>query len=266
MEEYSKIGRLQHAKASAARQLANHRVHQKHRDGDVVRLWRCDNDGSAIYHFYVLASPGWLMFYGDMGECMWSRATDMIEFARGSINSLDYFSEKASRNCIIKEECPEMIGEYLDGLEQDHEDNHGEPMSDDLKDEIEDLRRCGTVQQFCEQFYTSGLYHGEMPDFRFYTYNYLWKIEALKWFVAKLDAGEVTPTPAPAEASSPADVQSRPGGGGDCTWTEQDSHAMCGVWFSGCGQAWELTNGTPNDNGMRFCPFCGGAICSSAKS
>jgi hypothetical protein len=37
-----------------------------------------------------------------------------------------------------------------------------------------------------------------------------------------------------------------------CTWEED----MDGNWFTGCGEAFTLTTGKPNDNGMKFCPFC----------
>lgn len=38
-----------------------------------------------------------------------------------------------------------------------------------------------------------------------------------------------------------------------CGWTEDDS----GCWWTGCGQAFELTNGAPSENAMRFCCYCG---------
>jgi hypothetical protein len=34
-----------------------------------------------------------------------------------------------------------------------------------------------------------------IPELECYTYHYLWKVEALKWFLAKLDAGEVVVDP-----------------------------------------------------------------------
>ena len=39
-----------------------------------------------------------------------------------------------------------------------------------------------------------------------------------------------------------------------CTWTWDHDE---GCWVTGCGNAWEMTTGTPEDNGVRFCPFCG---------
>lgn len=182
---------------SIKRNLANHQIRQRHRDGDVVRLWRCDNNGSSIYHFSVLASPGWLMMYGDMGECMWSRVPDMLSFVRGSIGSLGYFSEKASKNCIIEEDRAELISEFLEDFEKDFEENRGEPMTDEQREEFRELRdgfdpNNHDVSEFQRDFWNSSFcYDSEaMPDTKCYTFHYLWKIEALKWFIKKLDAGE----------------------------------------------------------------------------
>lgn len=37
-----------------------------------------------------------------------------------------------------------------------------------------------------------------------------------------------------------------------CLWAEDD---VC--WMTSCGNAWGLITGTPVQNGMKFCPFCG---------
>lgn len=41
-----------------------------------------------------------------------------------------------------------------------------------------------------------------------------------------------------------------------CEWSEDED----GVWNGTCGMAWELTNGTPKDNQMLYCPRCGGKL------
>jgi hypothetical protein len=79
---------LQDAIERAPKNLAEHVVTQRHNDGDAGRLWRCAKPQSSSYAFTIYAPPGWLIFTGDMGESMWSREYDMIEFARKSINSL----------------------------------------------------------------------------------------------------------------------------------------------------------------------------------
>jgi hypothetical protein len=183
-------------KESIERNLANHTIQQWHRDGEPGRVWKCSNNGSSVYSFTVCAPPGWLIMYGDMGECMWSRHRDMLAFVRGSIGSLHYFSEKASRDSVIEEERQELAEEWLDEAEQEWIERHGDPMNEEELEHLADIRNAyenyGDAAHLREAIYESPLYNGDtssIPSCRYYTYHYLWKIEALKWFIAKLDAG-----------------------------------------------------------------------------
>jgi hypothetical protein len=38
-----------------------------------------------------------------------------------------------------------------------------------------------------------------------------------------------------------------------CTWTENSD----GTWETTCGNAWIFLAGTPSDNQVRWCPYCG---------
>lgn len=42
-----------------------------------------------------------------------------------------------------------------------------------------------------------------------------------------------------------------------CEWTYDDSEDS---WNGTCGIKWALTEGTPEENEMRFCPGCGAAL------
>lgn len=48
----------------------------------------------------------------------------------------------------------------------------------------------------------------------------------------------------------------------ECRWTPD----LYGVWETGCGEVFVLNDGTPKQNGMVFCPYCGKAIRSSETS
>lgn len=39
-----------------------------------------------------------------------------------------------------------------------------------------------------------------------------------------------------------------------CVWAEDGED---GPWGSSCGHYWQFTDGTPTENDMKFCPFCG---------
>lgn len=66
-------------------------------------------------------------------------------------------------------------------------------------------------------------------------------------------AGEVYPckdeifkaTYEPADAAEP-----------ECLW-EMDTNAEDDVWHTGCGQEWVFIEGTPAENGVRYCHSCG---------
>ncbi len=42
-----------------------------------------------------------------------------------------------------------------------------------------------------------------------------------------------------------------------CEWKKGENHDAYGDWHSSCNVEWELNYGSPKDNGMKFCPFCG---------
>lgn len=43
-----------------------------------------------------------------------------------------------------------------------------------------------------------------------------------------------------------------------CEWLLADEDAS--HWEGSCGIAWQLTEGTPVENGMHYCPRCGGKL------
>ena len=40
-----------------------------------------------------------------------------------------------------------------------------------------------------------------------------------------------------------------------CQWSDEDT-----CWDTGCGECYTLIEGTPESNGLKFCPFCGGHV------
>lgn len=46
-----------------------------------------------------------------------------------------------------------------------------------------------------------------------------------------------------------------------CRWVLDDD----GVYQTSCDGAWELTTGNLSDNGVKFCPYCGGQIAQALK-
>lgn len=40
-----------------------------------------------------------------------------------------------------------------------------------------------------------------------------------------------------------------------CEWIQTDFDSN--TWDSDCGNSFDLNDGSPSDNGMKFCPYCG---------
>lgn len=38
----------------------------------------------------------------------------------------------------------------------------------------------------------------------------------------------------------------------ECMWAEEDEY-----WETACGNSFVLNDGTPSDNDLKFCPYCG---------
>jgi len=218
------------AKSDVAECLINHVVTQRHRDGDPGRIWRCARPGTVVYAFTVYATPGWLMMTGDIGECMWSRVYDMLSFIRGSIGSLEYFSEKASRDCVIREKRTELAEEWLDEQPKEWKEYHGEPMTKEQKAKLREIRdefeEYNSIDRLQTAIYDSQMFDSTsyIPSCEFYTFQYLWKIEALKWFIAKVDSGDVVKDVATFESKDLYLVQNKTAGyvGNSPMWWSAD--------------------------------------------
>lgn len=182
-------------------------VQQLHRDDDTVKLWRCGRPQSSTYMTYICSSPNCLMMYGDMGECMWQRHYDMIPFIRGSVESLDYFSEKVPTDLrdSIKTDHRELIEEWFATVKDEYI-SQGREWGKEEDKALEEVRSAYANYECVHDLQTavaeSVLYHDvdDIPNFKYYDFCYLWKIEALKWFIKKLDAGEILPYREPADA------------------------------------------------------------------
>ena len=42
-----------------------------------------------------------------------------------------------------------------------------------------------------------------------------------------------------------------------CGWKEQDGFCTSGTWNTDCGEDFIFETGTPKENGLIFCPYCG---------
>jgi len=184
-------------------------VQQIHRDGDIVKLWRCGKPQSSTCMCYVCSAPNCLMVYGDMGECMWQRHYDMIPFIRGSVHSTSYFAEKVPREINIQDEYPELVEEWFAEVKQERIDG-GYDWTEEHDEELQNIRdeweNYGIVADFHKAHYESKLFRDceDHVTTKYYSFHYLWKTELLAWFIQQLDAGKVLPYVEPEENGTQA--------------------------------------------------------------
>lgn len=50
-----------------------------------------------------------------------------------------------------------------------------------------------------------------------------------------------------------------PNGGYTCTWIQEENQDS-NTWSTSCGREWELTDGTPMENDIQYCVFCGRSV------
>jgi hypothetical protein len=43
-----------------------------------------------------------------------------------------------------------------------------------------------------------------------------------------------------------------------CTWLEEEQD--CSIWTTSCDQVWTFFDDGPEENGVKFCPYCGKAV------
>ena len=182
------------------------RIHNH--ENDVIKSWRCGKPKSSVYCFHVVSGPNFLYVWGDMGDYAWHRTVDMITWARTSLQSLDYFSEKLARGIVVKEDEKELLYQWSKDFKNDWNEHyndcevgdehiwseeHDEEMFRILRKYDETPSRDLVIEELVYSDYFGDWFSDceNLPNFEFYTFQYLWIVEGLKWFIQKLDEGDV---------------------------------------------------------------------------
>lgn len=220
----SRTDRQREALARFKEDTANHKMTILRDDG-LYRHLRFQRPGTWSYGFDIVTWPGFLAITGDMGDALFARMADMIEFFRADqrwqaehpgelyINQ-SYWAEKCrAHDGRIKEFCEDsfrqVVKERFDAYINDHstDDNDGKPVppkwAPQLWEEIEtglfDRDRGGT------DFALAALHDFEPIDRRYdnfgftdvgdyasqieeYTFHYTWRLYAIAYAVMTYDA------------------------------------------------------------------------------
>lgn len=187
-------------------QLKNHtievRLLQETEHGRYLHL-RCSNNGSSNQMFNVLAVPGRLMYFGDMGSYVFERANDMIAWF-GADDGRDpdfrYLAEKviAQDRCDgLKQRSKARFKEALEGYIDD-EQEMGADLVREVRLAINTLLNqwdeLGPERAITEaiEFYLGPSHKPtfqfvELWDFSFdkYTGRFLWACHAIRWAIRR---------------------------------------------------------------------------------
>lgn len=189
--------RIAHNAVMAANAFHNHVLTVLRDEGpDGFRHYRCGTpDGSVVCRFDVILWPGRMLVVGDMGECLWERTYDMLEWARSAVNSIDYFAEKVPHSIPTEEFDPDVARRAVEDLLADRisdmEDADADEADDDseIQDELREILD-GEIEcrdLFYQRLYDSGAIDGcSMPSAMNFNHNFLWCRQCVIWLLAHL--------------------------------------------------------------------------------
>lgn len=152
-----------------------------------MRMWLCRRPGSGMYHFRVVAGPGMLLVYGDVGNhILQNHDKDMVKWlVDGAVNSTEYLIGKFVHRpeVFFPYEATlllnSMVDEAFDDREREYMDNLRAKVFDEWSLEMES--RDG--HDFAKAFYEAG---GDV-EYISQTFDYdsdvYWTVECLKKFV-----------------------------------------------------------------------------------
>ena len=189
--------------------LASHVISPEQESGP-VRMWLCHRPGTGAYHYRVIAAPGMLLVYGDIGDHMLqANDKDLVPWLHRAINSPDYLISKFVRR--PKTFFPYEAMLLLDRLVQDGKDwdeQSGYNLDEDgneimgmHEEEARTLKRkvldewdpdYDDEHMFARAFYYAGGEASLIESTRDYDSDVYWTVECLKKFVELYDEHERT--------------------------------------------------------------------------
>ena len=180
------------------RDVKNHTVKIIKDDG-LYRHIECSNNTDWNQHFSIVTWPGYLAYFGDMGDYMFSRVDDMFSFFRNDkmeINT-NYWAEKVKSESVfgngirefsVKAFRENVLSYIRDSLELDE----NQEIPEDIMDEIysllhaEDEYECVAAMRDFSSDKIEFIDFWEMPYNR-KTLHFVWCCYALVWAINEYD-------------------------------------------------------------------------------
>ncbi len=154
--------------------------------------------GSTDQWFEIITWEGNLVIGGDMGSYHFNRITDMFQFfvkegisfkSKYAINP-SYWGEKLQNNGHYEEFCHDKFKEVVQDSLKDFVSNNKPNKEEmlDINEKLEDLLSAETeehaylgIRDFPSEYAIFERYGCDLPDFRDYTYRYIWCCYAIVW-------------------------------------------------------------------------------------
>lgn len=175
----------------AGRAFATHTCHLLD-SGSRMRLWRCQKPQSCAHQFDVLVLPGQLIVTGDNGLLVLTATTNMVQWFRQSGDSLYYVHEKVARplGTVFRQDAPEVFAEKLREVQKRELDSDDAAV---LAGAIQylDNGKYTVAEARARLYYDTSIFGDEFPSALCLTPDFLWGINALRWWLANCDPAEL---------------------------------------------------------------------------
>jgi hypothetical protein len=157
--------------------------------------WRCSAPGTWMHGFYVIARPGYVMVYGDIGDWILQHSDrDSVAWLRGAARDYDYLCGKIRTG----EKRRFYGGDALDDLNR--EIAEADEQNDTAARVREALGNDFDQHEWYQAWSDVGIGGSDCGSFEHWDSGPLWMAEALRWLVEHLPAAQ----PQPSQPSPPS--------------------------------------------------------------
>jgi hypothetical protein len=157
-----------------------------------VRMWHCGKPGTGIYSFRVVAAPGFISIYGDVGDGMLAAYDrDMVAWLGGAIRSPSYLFSKMikSRKVFRADLARNLLKELVDEADEDNKEK-AEKMVENILDNWNDDPPDEHGFEFFNAAYEAGVDSEYFDSVMDHCADDYWTLECLKKFVELLKKGK----------------------------------------------------------------------------
>ena len=184
---------------TAEKEFKDHMLTVEQGEGP-VRMWYCGRPGTGIYSFRVIAAPGFLGVYGDVGDGMlMAYDRDLVKWLPGAVRSPEYLMSKMRKkqkefNAV---EAREMMQRMIDESHADEEtdesgaeekeQNSTEKMVEEILDNWDDDPPEHDGHCFFQAAFDAGMDTEMFDSVMDYCADDYWTLACLKKFLELLE-------------------------------------------------------------------------------